>query len=195
MMAGAIFVVCDVGTPWPETVEAPLLPPPRSRRVGRAPAQRPRVLAGVGGGRILMIGGLRSSLATDASCSTVLMLRLDIVARDWTRLSFGSCRPLGPMISQIWKPIGAALYRCTDPAFHVGWGHYIYDLTIQGIVLQPVWTQTFWTSIWTNILQSFIKSKLERGGWTMLRTRTRQAYAGMELYQIHRLSYNLVLLS
>jgi hypothetical protein len=44
--------------------------------------KRPRLLAGAGGRRVLMIGGLRSSFAMDAPCSTVLILRLDLTTME-----------------------------------------------------------------------------------------------------------------
>jgi hypothetical protein len=45
--------------------------------------KRPRLLAGAAGRRVLMIGGLRSSFAVDAPCSTVLILRLDLATMEW----------------------------------------------------------------------------------------------------------------
>ncbi|RWW29980.1 hypothetical protein GW17_00005455, partial [Ensete ventricosum] len=45
--------------------------------------KRPRLLAGAGGSRLLLIGGLRSSFAVDAPCSTVLILRLDLATMEW----------------------------------------------------------------------------------------------------------------
>lgn len=45
--------------------------------------KRPRLLPGSGGRRLLMIGGLRSSFAVDAPCSTVLILRLDLERMEW----------------------------------------------------------------------------------------------------------------
>lgn len=45
--------------------------------------KRPRLVRGGGAGRILMVGGLRSSFAVDAPCSTVLILRLDLGALEW----------------------------------------------------------------------------------------------------------------
>jgi hypothetical protein len=45
--------------------------------------KRPRLLAGAGGRQVLMIGGLLSSFAMDALCSTVLILRLDLATMEW----------------------------------------------------------------------------------------------------------------
>lgn len=44
--------------------------------------KRPRLVKGVGN-RVLMIGGLRSSFSLNASCSTILILRLDLDTMEW----------------------------------------------------------------------------------------------------------------
>uniref|UniRef100_J3M2W4 Uncharacterized protein n=1 Tax=Oryza brachyantha TaxID=4533 RepID=J3M2W4_ORYBR len=92
--AGAVFALCDVGTPWRSQWK--LFSCPLSMLTGGwAPVERsawgdvfeilkrPRLLAGAGGRRVLMIGGLRSSFAIDAPCSTVLILRLDLATMEW----------------------------------------------------------------------------------------------------------------
>ncbi|CAL9110269.1 unnamed protein product [Musa acuminata var. zebrina] len=93
LMAGAIFALCDVGTPWRSLWRlfscrlldlgewAPLKRPEWGDVLNIL--KRPRLLAGAGGGRILMIGELRSSLDADAPCSTVLILRLDLQTMEW----------------------------------------------------------------------------------------------------------------
>ncbi|CAL5024586.1 unnamed protein product [Urochloa decumbens] len=92
--AAAVFALCDVGTPWRsqwKLFSCPLA----TLTGGWAPVERaawgdvfeilkrPRLLAGAGGRRVLMIGGLRSSFAMDAPCSTVLILRLDLATMEW----------------------------------------------------------------------------------------------------------------
>ncbi|KAF7012543.1 hypothetical protein CFC21_026724 [Triticum aestivum] len=92
--ARAVFALCDVGTPWRSQWK--LFSCPLARLTGGwAPVERaswgdvfeilkrPRLLAGAGGRRVLMIGGLRSSFALDAPCSTVLILRLDLATMEW----------------------------------------------------------------------------------------------------------------
>lgn len=49
------------------------------------------MIPGAGGNRILMIGGLRSSFAVDAPCSTVLILGLDLGTMEWDE--FGRMPP------------------------------------------------------------------------------------------------------
>lgn len=44
--------------------------------------KRPRLVRGVGN-RILMVGGLKSSFALNAPCSTILILRLDLDRLEW----------------------------------------------------------------------------------------------------------------
>ncbi|WOL15653.1 hypothetical protein Cni_G24434 [Canna indica] len=94
LMAGAVFVLCDVG--WRSDWK---LFSCNVRDLGGASGwtalerlewggvfdilKRPRLLAGAGGSRLLMIGGLRSSFAMDALCSTVLILRLDLLTMEW----------------------------------------------------------------------------------------------------------------
>lgn len=92
--AAAVFALCDVGTPWRSQWK--LFSCPLAKLTGGwAPVERavwgdvfeilkrPRLLAGAGGRRVLMIGGLRSSFAIDAPCSTVLILRLDLATMEW----------------------------------------------------------------------------------------------------------------
>jgi hypothetical protein len=92
--AAAVFALCDVGTPWRSQWK--LFSCPLAMLTGGwAPVERaawgdvfeilkrPRLLAGAAGRRVLMIGGLRSSFAMDAPCSTVLILRLDLATMEW----------------------------------------------------------------------------------------------------------------
>nr|XP_010927455.2 LOW QUALITY PROTEIN: SKP1-interacting partner 15-like [Elaeis guineensis] len=96
LMGGTVYTLCDVGTPWRSqwklfSCGLRDLGGPR----GWAPIERhewgdvfdilkrPRLIPGAGSGQILMIGGLRSSFALDAPCSTVLILRLDLATLEW----------------------------------------------------------------------------------------------------------------
>ncbi|XP_038987645.1 SKP1-interacting partner 15-like [Phoenix dactylifera] len=96
LMGGAVYTLCDVGTPWRSQWKLfscglhDLGGPRRWAPIERHEwgdvfdiLKRPRLLPGAGGGRILMIGGLRSSFAIDAPCSTVLILRLDLATLEW----------------------------------------------------------------------------------------------------------------
>ncbi|KAJ3681493.1 hypothetical protein LUZ60_015982 [Juncus effusus] len=94
-----LFTLCDVGTPWRSQWKLFACPLAGlgfgSKHGGWAPVdrqtwgdvfevmKRPRLLAGSGGKRLLMIGGLRSSFAVEAPCSTVLILRLDLNTMEW----------------------------------------------------------------------------------------------------------------
>ncbi|XP_078164165.1 F-box family protein [Carex rostrata] len=96
-----LFTLCDVGSAWRsqwKLFSCPLAGLGLGfgpRQGGWAPVERhmwgdvfeilkrPRLLPGSGGRRLLMIGGLRSSFAMDAPCSTVLILRLDLERMEW----------------------------------------------------------------------------------------------------------------
>ncbi|KAJ8504042.1 hypothetical protein OPV22_004928 [Ensete ventricosum] len=96
LMSGAVFALCDVGTPWRSQWK---LFSCHLRDLGGTRGwaslhrdewrdmfnilKRPRLLPGAGGRRILMIGGLRSSFAVDGPCSTVMILRLDLATIEW----------------------------------------------------------------------------------------------------------------
>ncbi|CAA7404453.1 unnamed protein product [Spirodela intermedia] len=96
LIGDAVYVLCDVGSPWRNQWK---LFSCRLRELGgprvwdRLEQQdwgdvfdilkRPRLIRGRGDRRILMIGGLRSSFAVDAPCSTVLILRLDLGTLEW----------------------------------------------------------------------------------------------------------------
>ncbi|WOL03518.1 hypothetical protein Cni_G12238 [Canna indica] len=96
LMGDAVFALCDVGHPWRSQWK---LFSCRLRELGSANGwaplerhewgdvfdifKRPRLLPGAHSGRLLMIGGLRSSFILDAPCSTVLILRLDLTTMEW----------------------------------------------------------------------------------------------------------------
>jgi hypothetical protein len=94
LASDAVFALCDVDTPW--CSQWKLFSCPLAMLTGGwVPVERtawgdvfevlkrPRLLAGASGRRVLMIGGLRSSFAMDAPCSTVLILRLDLATMEW----------------------------------------------------------------------------------------------------------------
>jgi hypothetical protein len=94
LASDAVFALCDVSTSWRSQWK--LFSCPLAMLTGGwAPVKRaawgdvfevlkrPRLLARAGGRRVLMIGGLRSSFAMDAPCSTVLILRLDLATMEW----------------------------------------------------------------------------------------------------------------
>ncbi|KAK6938295.1 F-box domain [Dillenia turbinata] len=91
----SIFALCDVGSPWRSQWKLFFCP---LNRIGNSVSwtrlerpqwtdvfdilKRPRLIPGVGN-RLLMIGGLKSSFSPNASCSTILILRLDLETLDW----------------------------------------------------------------------------------------------------------------
>ncbi|MQL98037.1 hypothetical protein Taro_030732 [Colocasia esculenta] len=96
LVADAVYALCDVGSPWRSqwklfSCRLPELGGPRGwDRLERHEwgdvfdiLKRPRLVRGRGDGRVLMVGGLRSSFAVDAPCSTVLILRLDLGTLEW----------------------------------------------------------------------------------------------------------------
>ncbi|XP_072965682.1 SKP1-interacting partner 15 [Typha angustifolia] len=120
LTAGAVFALLDVGTPWRSQWKlfSCDLGDLSKKGSGWAPLERdqwgdvfevlkrPRLLPGKGGRCVLMIGGLRSSFAVDAPCSTVLILRLDLESMDWDEA--------GRMPQE--------MYRCFTGAGEVGMG-------------------------------------------------------------------------
>ncbi|XP_078434435.1 F-box family protein [Wolffia australiana] len=96
LVGDAVFVLCDVGSPWRSQWK---LFSCQLREIGGPRVwdrieqldwgdvleilKRPRLIRGTGQRRILMVGGLRSSFAVDAPCSTVLILRLDLGSLEW----------------------------------------------------------------------------------------------------------------
>ncbi|KAM0946236.1 putative kelch-type beta propeller, F-box-like domain superfamily [Dioscorea sansibarensis] len=101
LMSGSIFTLCDIGSPWRSQWK--LFSCSMNCLGGWTQLERhdwgdvfdilkrPRLIPGAGGNRILMIGGLRSSFAVDAPCSTVLILGLDLGTMEWDE--FGRMPP------------------------------------------------------------------------------------------------------
>ncbi|BAU02107.1 SKP1-interacting partner 15 F-box only protein [Vigna angularis] len=88
------FALCDVGSPWRSqwklfSCNIAATPSPSWSRLERHEwgdvfdvLKRPRLVRGHGN-RILMVGGLKSSFALNAPCSTILVLRLDLDKLEW----------------------------------------------------------------------------------------------------------------
>ncbi|KAI0496045.1 hypothetical protein KFK09_022352 [Dendrobium nobile] len=96
IIGASIYALCDTGNPWRSqwklfSCAIDDLGCPRGwAQLERHEwgdvfdiLKRPRLVRGAGTSRILMIGGLRSSFAVDAPCSTVLILRLDLRTLEW----------------------------------------------------------------------------------------------------------------
>ncbi|KAG5549911.1 hypothetical protein RHGRI_015024 [Rhododendron griersonianum] len=90
-----VLALCDVGSPWRsqwKLFSCTLSTLQASQFWSRLEKhewgdvfdilKRPRLVKGVGN-RVLMIGGLRSSFSLNASCSTILILRLDLETMEW----------------------------------------------------------------------------------------------------------------
>ncbi|MCL7040649.1 hypothetical protein MKW94_014533 [Papaver nudicaule] len=91
----SLFALCDVGSPWRsqwKLFSCTLSELERSQGWKRLEKhewgdifdilKRPRLIRG-NGKRILMVGGLKSSFSLNASCSTILILRLDLDTLEW----------------------------------------------------------------------------------------------------------------
>ncbi|KAG0485223.1 hypothetical protein HPP92_009302 [Vanilla planifolia] len=96
IVGASIYSLCDIGSPWRNQWKlfscsiADLGGPRGWVQLERLEwgdvfdiLKRPRLVRGGGSDQILMIGGLRSSFAVDAPCSTVLILRLNLGSMDW----------------------------------------------------------------------------------------------------------------
>ncbi|CAL5386482.1 unnamed protein product [Camellia sinensis] len=90
-----VLALCDVGSPWRsqwKLFSCTLSSLQSSQSWSRLEKhewgdvfdilKRPRLVRGIGN-RVLMIGGLRSSFSLNASCSTILILRLDLDTMEW----------------------------------------------------------------------------------------------------------------
>ncbi|XP_042495488.1 SKP1-interacting partner 15 [Macadamia integrifolia] len=95
LVSDSVFALCDVGTPWRSQWKlfsctlAELVKSQGWNRLERHEwgdvfdiLKRPRLVR-ASGNRILMVGGLKSSFSLNASCSTILILRLDLDTLDW----------------------------------------------------------------------------------------------------------------
>ncbi|KAL2899494.1 SKP1-interacting partner 15 [Bienertia sinuspersici] len=96
LVGNSLYALCDVGSPWRSLWKlfACRLPDFETTSLGWSRVERnewgdvfdilkrPRLVKGVGK-KILMVGGLKSSFSLNASCSTILILRLDLVSLEW----------------------------------------------------------------------------------------------------------------
>lgn len=91
----SIIVLCDVGSPWRNqwkmfvcTIKSLETSQPWNTLERHEWGdvfdilKRPRLLKGVGN-VVLMIGGLKSSFSMNATCSTILILKLDLTSLEW----------------------------------------------------------------------------------------------------------------
>ncbi|XP_018848675.1 SKP1-interacting partner 15 [Juglans regia] len=95
LVSESVYALCDVGSPWRSQWKLFACKITSARncqtwtRLERHVwgdvfdiLKRPRLVRG-SGNRILMIGGLKSSFSLNASCSTILILRLDLETLEW----------------------------------------------------------------------------------------------------------------
>ncbi|XP_020227610.1 SKP1-interacting partner 15 [Cajanus cajan] len=94
LMNDSAYALCDVGSPWRShwklyTCRLAAASASPWHRLDRPHwgdvldvLRRPRLVRGLGN-RILMVGGLKSSFALNAPCSTLLVLRLDLDTLRW----------------------------------------------------------------------------------------------------------------
>lgn len=95
LVSDSVLALCDVGSPWRSqwklftcTLQALQTSKPwitlEKFEWGDVfdILKRPRLVKGIGN-TILMIGGLKSSFSVNASCSTILILRLDLETLEW----------------------------------------------------------------------------------------------------------------
>ncbi|KAL5714971.1 SKP1-interacting partner 15 [Ranunculus cassubicifolius] len=95
LVSDSVFALCDVGSLWRsqwKLFTCTLTDLEKSRGWNRLEKhewgdvfdilKRPRLIQGTSN-RILMVGGLKSSFSLTASCSTILILRLDLDALEW----------------------------------------------------------------------------------------------------------------
>ncbi|XP_021716414.1 SKP1-interacting partner 15-like [Chenopodium quinoa] len=96
LVGSSLYALCDVGSPWRSIWKlfSCNLPEFETTSLGWSRVERsewgdvfdilkrPRLVKGVGS-KILMVGGLKSSFSLNASCSTILILRLDLESLEW----------------------------------------------------------------------------------------------------------------
>ncbi|GAB2289991.1 SKP1-interacting partner 15 [Dionaea muscipula] len=95
LVCDSLFALCDVGTPWRSQwkLYTCALPGFQSSfgwsRLEKLEwgdvfdiMKRPRLVRGVGN-RLLMVGGLKSSFSLNATCTTIVILRLDLDTLEW----------------------------------------------------------------------------------------------------------------
>ncbi|KAL6218135.1 hypothetical protein ACLB2K_011352 [Fragaria x ananassa] len=91
----SVFALCDVGSPWRSQWKlfactvSKLRSSQQWTRLEKPEwgdvfdiLKRPRLVKG-NGSKILMVGGLKSSFSLNSSCSTILILRLDLESWEW----------------------------------------------------------------------------------------------------------------
>ncbi|GAB2209654.1 hypothetical protein Droror1_Dr00026874 [Drosera rotundifolia] len=96
MVRERLYALCDVGTPWRSQWKLYTCGVPGFRgggfgwgRLERVEwgdvfdiMKRPRLVRGVGN-VVLMVGGLKSSFSLNATCTTIVILRLDLQSLEW----------------------------------------------------------------------------------------------------------------
>lgn len=95
LVRDSVFALCDVGSPWRSQWKlfactiSKLKSSQTWTRLEKHEwgdvfdiLKRPRLVRG-NGNRILMVGGLKSSFSLNSSCSTILILRLDLDSWEW----------------------------------------------------------------------------------------------------------------
>ncbi|KAM6559819.1 hypothetical protein CsatA_029058 [Cannabis sativa] len=95
LVSDSVYALCDVGSPWRsqwKLFSCTIAKMKNSQTWNRLERhewgdvfdilKRPRLVRG-NGNRILMVGGLKSSFSLNSSCSTILILRLDLESLDW----------------------------------------------------------------------------------------------------------------
>ncbi|KAF5725636.1 SKP1-interacting partner 15 [Tripterygium wilfordii] len=97
LISNSVYALCDVGSPWRSrwklfTCSLNNSSDHRHNWVCLEKEEwgdifdivkRPRLVRGSGSNTILMIGGLKSTLSLNPSCSTILILRLDLDSLEW----------------------------------------------------------------------------------------------------------------
>ncbi|KAL5560317.1 hypothetical protein UlMin_036528 [Ulmus minor] len=95
LISDSVYALCDVGSPWRsqwKLFSCTVSKLKSSKSWTRLEKhdwgdvfdilKRPRLVRG-SGNRILMVGGLKSSFSLNTSCSTILILRLDLDSLEW----------------------------------------------------------------------------------------------------------------
>ncbi|PON83070.1 F-box domain containing protein [Trema orientale] len=95
LVSDSVYALCDVGSPWRsqwKLFSCTVAKMKNSQTWNRLERhewgdvfdilKRPRLVRG-NGNRILMVGGLKSSFSLNSSCSTILILRLDLDSLEW----------------------------------------------------------------------------------------------------------------
>lgn len=97
LISNSVFALCDIGSPWRSQWKLFLckltnLTNSHNNWICLERHEwgdifdilkRPRLVRGNGDSKILMIGGLKSTFSLNPSCSTILILRLDLESLEW----------------------------------------------------------------------------------------------------------------